>query len=69
MIVYMPLSFPADFQQRVKEKGATVRPVAEPLALFEGVFSTGCSHPGVVEIARREGRADDKVIADFLSRS
>ncbi len=49
MIVYMPESFPQDFQQAVKDTGATVEPVTDPLVLFEGACSTGEMGNSIIE--------------------
>ena len=41
VIVYLPESFPAAFQQEVKHLGATVETVSGPQRLFDSVYSTG----------------------------
>jgi 7,8-dihydropterin-6-yl-methyl-4-(beta-D-ribofuranosyl)aminobenzene 5'-phosphate synthase len=39
--VYMPESFPASFQQKIKHFGATVETVSGPQQLMDSVYSTG----------------------------
>ena len=41
VVVYLPKSFPRKFKKRVKEYGAKVVEVQEPLKICEGVYSTG----------------------------
>ena len=41
VVVYLPKSFPKGFKDKVKEYGAKVVEVQEPLKICEGVYSTG----------------------------
>ncbi len=41
VVVYLPQSFPKDFQQKVAGYGATIVPVQESVRLCRGVYSTG----------------------------
>jgi 7,8-dihydropterin-6-yl-methyl-4-(beta-D-ribofuranosyl)aminobenzene 5'-phosphate synthase len=49
--VYLPQDFPASFKSQVRQAGATVVEVNEPLELLPGLWSTGQMGSGLVEQA------------------
>ncbi len=47
--VFLPVSFPDDFKKMIKNKGAEITEISEPVEIMEGVKSTGEMGTAIIE--------------------